>query len=82
MNVLNSNAEIEKSYNCRNKNNCPLDGTCLTSNIIYEIQIMSNQPNYKEKIYIGTAETDFEYRFNKHTKSFNFEHYENDTELS
>ena len=31
---------------------------------------------------IGTAETDFKHRFNNHTKSFNLEHYENDTELS
>ena len=43
---------------------------------------MSNQLNYKQKIYIGTAETDFKQRFSNHTKSFNLEHYENDTELS
>ena len=43
---------------------------------------MSNQPNYTEKIYIGTAETDFTNRFSNHTKSFNLEHYENNTELS
>ena len=55
---------------------------CLIPNIIYEAQITSNQPNYKEKIYIGTVETDFKHRFNNHTKSFNLEHYENDTELS
>ena len=41
----------------------------------------SNQLNYKQKIYIGT-ETDFKRRFKNHTKSFNLEHYENDTELS
>ena len=82
MKVLNNTAETEESYNCRNKNNCPLDGKCLTPNIIYEAQITSNQRNYKQKIYIGTAETDFKHRFNNHTKSFNLEHYENDTELS
>ena len=38
--------------------------------------------HYKQKIYIGTTETDFKHRFNNHTKSFNLEHYENDTELS
>ena len=53
-----------------------------TPNIIYEAQITSNQPNYKQKVYIGTAETDFKHRFNNYTKSFNLEHYENDTELS
>ena len=41
-----------------------------------------NQLNYKQKIYIGTAQTDFKHRFSNHTKSFNLEHYENDTELS
>ena len=82
MKVLNNTAEIEEGCNCRNRNNCPLDGKCLTPNIIYEAQIMSNQPNYKQKVYIGTAETDFKHRFNNHTKSFNLEHYENDTELS
>ena len=40
----------------------------------------SNQPNYNQKIYIGTTETDFKHRFNNHTKSFRLEHYENDTE--
>ena len=82
MKVLNNTAEIEESCNCRNKNNCLLDGKCLTPNIIYEAQITSNQLNYQQKIYIGTAETDFEHRFSNHTKSCNFEHYENDTELS
>ena len=47
--VLNNTAKIEESCNCRNKNNCPLDGKCLTPNIIYEPQIMSNQLNYKQK---------------------------------
>ena len=82
MKVWNNTAEIEEGCNCRNRKNCPLDGKCLTPNIIYEAQIMSNQPNYKQKVYIGTAETDFKHRFNNHTKSFNLEHYENDTELS
>ena len=81
MKVLNNAAEIEESCNCRNKNNFPLDGKCFTPNIIYEAQITSNQLNYKQKIYIGTAETYFKNRFSSHTKLFNLEHYENDTEL-
>ena len=74
--VLNNTAE---SCNCRNKSNCPLDGKCLTPNIIYEAQITSNQLNYKQKIHMGTTKTDFEHRFNNHAKSFNLEHFENDT---
>ena len=75
MKVLNNTAEIEESFDCRNKNNCPLDGKGITPNIIYKSQIMSNQLDYKQKIYIGTVKTDFKYRFNNHTKSFNLEHY-------
>ena len=44
--------------------------------------IKSNQLSYKQKIYSGTAKTDFKHRFNNHTKSFNLEHYENDKKLS
>ena len=43
---------------------------------------MSNQLNYKQKIYIGTGETDFKHRFNNHKKSFNLEQYEKNTDLS
>ena len=49
---------------------CPLDGKCLTSNIIYEAEITSSKPNYKEKFFKETAETDLKHRFNNHTKSF------------
>ena len=49
MKVLNNTAEIEESRNCRNRNNCPLDGRCLTPDIIYKAQMTSNQPNYNEK---------------------------------
>ena len=82
MKVSNNTADIGESCNCRNKNNCPLDGKCLNPNIIYEAQITSNQLSYKQEIYIETTETDFKHRFINHTKSFNFEHHENYTELS
>ena len=82
MKVLSNTAKIEEGCNCRHRNNFPLDLEFLTPNIIYEAQITSNQRNYKQKVYIGTAETDFKRRFNNHTKSANLEHYENGTELS
>ena len=82
MKVLSNTAETEESWSCRNKNNYPLDGKCLAPKIIYEAQITSNQLNYKQKIYIGSAKTDFKHRLNNHTKSFNLEHYEKDPELT
>ena len=77
MKVLNNTAEIEAGCNCRNRNKFPLDGKCFAPNIIYETQITSNQPKYKQKIYVGNAEIVLKHRFNNHTKSFNLEHYEN-----
>ena len=76
MKVLNNTAEIEEKCNCRNKNKCPLDGKVLIPNIICEAQIMLNQLNYKQKVYTGTAQTDFKYRFNNHTTSFSLQYYE------
>ena len=55
MKVLNNTVEIEESCNCRKKNNCPLDGKCLTPNIIYEAQIALNQLNYKQKQILNTG---------------------------
>ena len=57
MKVLNNAVEIEERCNCKNKNSCPLDGKCLTPKIIYEAQITLNQLNYKQKVYIGIAQT-------------------------
>ena len=73
MKALKNSAEIEESCNCINKNYCLLVEKCLNPNIIYEAQIILNQPNYRDKIYTGIAEKSFKYRFNKHTKSANFE---------
>ena len=36
-----------------------LDEKRVILNIIYEAKVISNQPNFKQKIYVGTVETDF-----------------------
>ena len=72
----------KKQKNYRNKNNCRLDGKKLTPNIIYKANITSNQPKYKEKTYIRTAETKLKQIFNNHRKSLNLQHYQNGTEFS
>ena len=57
----------------------------LTPNIIYKDRSRRISSTINKKITINncfTAETDFKHRFNNHTKSFNLEHYENDTERS
>ena len=82
MKVLSNTAECEGKLQFRNRSNCHLDGKCVTSNIIYEAKVTLNQPNYKEKIYIKTAEADFKHIFNNQAKFFNLEQYVKDTELS
>ena len=55
--------------NCRISSNCPLDGKCLTSSIIYQATV-SRQDTQKEETYIGLTENTFKTRFNGHTNSF------------
>ena len=82
MNILQQNNEIKDECNCRNKKYCPLFGTYLSPNIVYQGKITSSQPNYNDNVYFGVAEKSFKDRFYNHTKSFTHEDYANDTELS
>ena len=78
--VLNqSNTQQESECNCRKKNDCPLDGKCLTMNTIYEATVHHDTT---KKIYYGLAEGSFKTRYNNHTKSLRLRNYEHDTELS
>ena len=65
--------------NCRDKSNCPLDGKCLATNIIYEAKLITNDATM---LYYGTSENEFKYRYNNHTKSFRHIKYKNESELS
>ena len=68
-----------KSCNCRIKSECPLNGLCHVTNIIYKCTVLStDKPN---EVCLGTAEGDFKKRFYNHRKSFNNEVSANDTTL-
>ena len=69
----------EKSCNCRNKSNCPLNGNCQVKTIVYKAPV-TTQDIYR--IYYGTSEGEFKTRYNNHTKSFRNRQYVNETELS
>ena len=72
-----------KTCNCRNKPSCPLNGSCLTENVIYKAEVTtSNTPDNETKTYIGLSEPPFKNRFSNHSKSFKHRKYENETELS
>ena len=65
--------------NCRNKANCPLEGKCRESSIIYKATLKSNGI---ARHYYGCSETEFKTRFNNHKQSLVHRHKRNATELS
>ena len=72
----------QRTCNCLNKVNCPLEQKCLTTNIVYKAKVTSSNQNYQEKVYFGSCETTFKKEFSNHKKSFNLNEYKNETELS
>ena len=78
--VINKDVKELKSCNCRVKSECPLNGQCQVTDIIYKCTALS--PDKPNKVYLGTAEDDFKKRFYNHRKSFNNEASTNDTTLS
>ena len=52
--VTNAKVTPRGQYNCKNKNDCPLDGNCQTSDIIYKC--IASTAVKPDKIYLGTAE--------------------------
>ena len=63
---------------CKDKTCCPLDGKCLTKNVIYEAQVVTGN---RTKIYIGSTGNDFKSRYYTHKSSLKHRG-SNETELS
>ena len=80
--LKNKPTEQKRTCNCLVKEHCPMNGLCLTSSILYQATITSNNTKYKEKRYKGICETTFKKRYANHKKSFNIISYKNDTTLS
>ena len=57
--------EIPRECNCRNREDCPLGGKCLTGNIVYEATVTS-QPDEVTKNYVGLCSTPFKDRLGVH----------------
>ena len=72
VNELNS-----KKCNCRNPSNCPLDGNCCISSVIYRADI-----EHPKAFYIGMTARKFKERFNQHKHSFKSENRKKCTTLS
>ena len=55
--VINKDVKESKLCNCRVKSECPLNGQCQATDIIYQCTVLS--PDKPNKLYLGTAEGDF-----------------------
>ena len=70
----------ERTCNCRDADNCPLDGNCLQNAVVYQSDVTPDpgEPQY----YVGVTEPMFKYRWNDHNSSFRNEQYKNKSKLS
>ena len=75
-------AEPQKLCNCLVKEDCPLNGLCLKSSILYQATIKCSDSKYKQKRYKEICETTFKKRYANHKKSFNLIKSKNDINLS
>ena len=72
--------QVEKrKCNCPQTTPCPLDGKCLTENLIYQATV--TQDDQTTNCYIGLASTSFKARYYTHKNSFKDEEV-NQTSLS
>ena len=71
------NEQNSKKCNCRNPSNCPLDGNCCISSVIYRADI-----EHPKAFYIGMTARKFKERFNQHKHSFKSENRRKCTTLS
>ena len=65
----------------RNKNDCPMNGNCKVNNVIYKCTV-SATPTFKQRVYLGIAESDWKQRYYNHKKSFKNIECRHDTSLS
>ena len=77
-NILNTK-QTSFGCNCRNKENSQLDGECLTPNIIYRVDITTDNDH---KFYYGTSETIFNHCHSNHTRDFKHVKYQHAPELA
>ena len=77
----NANQTPTKACNCRSKSDCPLQGNCQASAVVYKATVTLTHTN-QMKTYIGNTGGAFKERYRNHTKSFRHQRYETETELS
>ena len=80
--ILNEDTGREtetRTCNCRKKDSCPLEGKCLSKEIIYKAEVKTQS---SANVYYGVCATTFKKRFANHKKSLNTQKYKEETALS
>ena len=78
-NQANKSKKELETCNCRRGSPCPLDGKCLTKDVLYKATCSAEGEADKE--YIGISATEFKDRYNNYTASFRNEDYGQSTTL-
>jgi hypothetical protein len=78
---INKTQPSSTTCNCRNRNECPLDGQCLKQSIIYQATVTASNSTTPQT-YIGLTENTFKTRYTNHKASFNNYSKRSATELS
>ena len=71
--------QSDRTCNCRQVTECPFNGACLTSGIIYSATVTVGN---SEHVYHGLTKGTAKDRYGGHMTSLRHEKYENETELS
>ena len=71
--------QAEKICNCSNKDECPLEGACLTKEVVYQATVKSNN---RTETSVGITSMEFKTRWRNHQVSFKNEKRKSVTELS
>ena len=78
--ILNPEPETY-NCNCRNPDECPVEGACLIPNVVYQAEITNDIDNEK-KFYIGISEPVFKVRYRNHKRDVKNVKYRNFTKLA
>ena len=80
--TISTENEQVRLCSCPQGAECPMDGHCLDSDLLYNAVLTSNLRNYDTKVYKGICSTTWKERFGNHKKAFKHEKYMKETELS
>ena len=78
--VLQAQKPNQLPCNCSKKEDCPLQGDCRVSSVIYKCDVTA--PNQPKKVYIGLTEKEIKQRISGHKTSIKNAKYRKSTTLS